>query len=182
MTVPLTFLAADGGHDEHRRAGTARQDTAGPWVRPYRPGPYRVGGGALLLMLASYLLFAALIVAVSGALPAAGVILLGSAAVITLTLRLLRTGIWLSEQGVRQASLFTTVTVPWDQVASVRTSQQPVKWLGMPRTVQGQAVLVTRVDGRELRPLLTDHNADFLGRQEAFDMAADRVECWADPR
>lgn len=71
--------------------------------------------------------------------------------------------------------------MPWERIASVRTSQQPVRWLGLPRTLQGQTVLVTLTDGRTLRPLLTDHNADFLGCGDAFDRAADRVEDWAYP-
>jgi hypothetical protein len=29
-------------------------------------------------------------------------------------------------------------------------------------------------------PLLTTHNADFLGRVTAFDRAADSVEAWAE--
>jgi hypothetical protein len=55
-----------------------------------------------------------------------------------------------------------------------------VRWLGLPRTVQGQALVVVRArDGQPLRTLLTDHNADFLARPEAFDRAADVIEGWA---
>jgi hypothetical protein len=80
---------------------------------------------------------------------------------------------------------FATRTVSWQQVAVVRTVQQPVRWLGLPRTVQGQALLLVRRDRRdrgadEVPPLLTTHSADFLGRAEAFDRAADAVEAWAD--
>jgi hypothetical protein len=64
----------------------------------------------------------------------------------------------------------------------VRTVQQPVRWLGLPRTVQGQALLLERrgrtADGAPL--LMSTHNLDFLGRTEAFDRAADSVEAWAD--
>lgn len=179
--MPLTFLAAGHSHDEQRAAAVLPHDAPDQWVRPYRPGPYRVAGAAMLLMLSSYLLFAALVVGLSGELTGAGITLAGAAVVIGFTLRVLRVGIWVSDQGVRQVSLLRTVTVPWEQTASVRTSQQPVRWLGLPRTLQGQAVLVTRADGQVLRPLLTSHNADFLGRGEAFDMAADRVEDWAYP-
>lgn len=176
--MPLTFLIGDTGADRRWADAVLSHGGQGQWVRPYRPGPYRVAGGALLLMLASYLLLAALIVGLSGAFTNAGAILVGAATLIVFTLRLLRVGIWLGEPGLRQVALFRTVTVPWEQVASVRTSQQPVRWLGLPRTVQGQTVLVTRAGGEELRPLLTDHNADFLGRRDAFDLAADRVEDW----
>ncbi len=52
--------------------------------------------------------------------------------------------------------------------------------MGFPRTVQGQALVVVRRGGETLPPLASDHNADFLGRQEAFERATDAVEAWAD--
>ncbi|SEO02937.1 hypothetical protein SAMN05216267_1015178 [Actinacidiphila rubida] len=149
------------------------------WMRPYRPGPWRVGVAALALMLASYLMFAALIMVAAGSVQGAGLCLGLALAVIAATLRLLRMGVWISGKGLRQVAFFATVTVPWRQVAGVRTAQQPVKVLGTPRTVQGQALLITRRGGETLRPLMTDHNADFLGRVEAFDIAADALEGWA---
>lgn len=149
------------------------------WLRPYRPGPWRVAVAALALMLAAYLMFAAVIMVAAGSLDGAVTCLVCAVAVIAATLRLLRTGIWLSGKGLRQVGFFTTVTVPWSKVGTVRTAQQPVKVLGLPRTVQGQALLVTRKGGRPLRPMLTDHNADFLGRIEAFDVAADAIEGWS---
>jgi hypothetical protein len=69
--------------------------------------------------------------------------------------------------------------VAWGQVTEVRTVQQPVRWLGLPRTVQGQALSLVLRQGGPL-PLLTDHNADFLSRTEAFDRAADTVAAWGD--
>ena len=54
------------------------------------------------------------------------------------------------------------------------------EWLGLPRTVQGQALIVVRLGGEAVPPLLTDSNADFLGRSEAFDRAADTIEAWDD--
>ncbi|WUV84900.1 hypothetical protein OG552_26970 [Streptomyces sp. NBC_01476] len=149
------------------------------WTRPYRPGPWRVAAAALALMLAAYLLLAALIMALAGGASGAATVLVIALLMIACTLRLLRVGVWLSGKGVRQVGYFGTVTVPWGRVASVRTAQQPVKVMGLPRTVQGQALLITRRGGQSLRPLLTDHNADFLGRIEAFDIAADAIESWA---
>lgn len=151
-------------------------------MRPYRPGPCRVGAAALMLVVASFLMFAALVVAMSGAVSTAGVIAVLAAVLIALTLRLLHAGVRISHQGLRRVGLLYTSTLPWDRIARVRTSQQPVRWLGLPRTVQGQAVLVTRADGQVLPPLMTDHNADFIGRTEAFDRAADAVEEWATVR
>ncbi|WP_031508395.1 hypothetical protein [Streptomyces megasporus] len=177
--MPLHFLTVDGELD------TAPSDTPLPyedrerWRRPYRPGPWRVGGAALLLLLASYMLLSTLIIAMAGTLAEAVVCLVGAVLVIAYALRLLRLGVWVSAHGIRQVGLFSTTTLAWRNVAAVRTVQQPVKWLGMPRTVQGQALLVEPRGREALRTVLTDHNADFLARSEAFDRAADVVEAWA---
>ncbi|MEV5440780.1 hypothetical protein AB0K80_32975 [Streptomyces sp. NPDC052682] len=178
--MPLPFLTAD-------RAFEAADDVPLPhhdrdrWRRPYRPGPWRVGVAALALLLASFVLFSAVIIAATAALPSAAVVFGIALAVIAAALRLLRVGVWVSPRGLRHVAFFSTRTAPWDQVVSVRTVQQPVRWLGLPRTVQGQALLLVR-QGRtadRLPPLLTTHNADFLARSAAFDRAADAVEAWA---
>ncbi|MCW2870374.1 hypothetical protein [Actinacidiphila oryziradicis] len=174
--MPLPFLAADGGHDQQVTDTPLPYSAQDKWMRPYRPGPWRVATAALMLMLAAYLLFAGMIIGVAKGLSGAEACLGASVLVIVSALRLLRVGFWVSGRGLRQCRLFSTVTVPWDQVGSVRTAQQPVRVLGLPRTVQGQALIVTRANGQQLRPLMTDHNADFLGRREAFDMAADAIE------
>ncbi|MBY8879529.1 hypothetical protein K7862_18065 [Streptomyces sp. PLK6-54] len=167
-------------HDEYASGGRPLPHAAQErWMRPYRPGPWRVGIAALALMLASYLMFAALIMVAATSVQGAGLCLGLAVLVIVATLRLLRVGVWLSRKGLRQVTFFSTVTLPWRQVAGVRTAQQPVKVLGMPRTVQGQALVIVRRGGDPLRTLVTDHNADFLGRVEAFDIAADAIEGWA---
>jgi hypothetical protein len=179
--VPLPFLTAD-------RAFDAADDAALPfddrdrWRRPYRIGPWRVGVAALLLLLASYVLCAAVIIALTGAVSEAGVVLGIALLIIACALRLLREGVWVSAHGVRHVGFLGTRTVPWERVVAVRTVQQPVRWLGLPRTVQGQALLLVRADRRaeDVSPLLTTHNADFLARPESFDRAADSVEAWAE--
>ncbi|AXK35389.1 hypothetical protein DVA86_24820 [Streptomyces armeniacus] len=202
--MPLTILTADRELDDDASAlaGEAPPpfEERDEWRRPYRPGPWRVAGGALLLLLASYLLISTVIIAFAGALPGAAVCAAAAAAVIALALRLLRVGVWVSAHGLRQVGIFYTVTLEWREVAAVRTAQQPVRWLGLPRTVQGQALVVVRAagaggahqvpqgaaaygqgaEGEPLRTLLTDHNADFLNRTESFDRAADVIEAWAD--
>ncbi|MFE9776333.1 PH domain-containing protein [Streptomyces sp. NPDC005931] len=179
--MPLAFLTAD-------RAFETADDVALPfddrdrWRRPYRPGPWRVGAAALLLLLASFVLFAGVIIAATAPLSSAGVVFMIALAVIACALRMLRMGVWVSAQGLRHVGFLSTRTVPWGQVVSVRTVQQPVRLLGLPRTVQGQALLLVR-QGRGADappPVLTTHNADFLGRDVAFDRAADAVEAWAD--
>ncbi|QKW09529.1 PH domain-containing protein [Streptomyces sp. NA04227] len=179
--MPLTFLTAD------RAFGDARGDDELPhpdpdrWRRPYRPGPWRVGLAASLLLLAAFVLLSTVIIAFAGSPAetlACGVLAL---LIIATALRMLRMGTWVGSRGVRRVGMFATRTVSWDQVAAVRTAQQPVRWLGLPRTVQGEALVLQRRSrpDEELRPLMTTHNADFLGRPGAFDRAADRIEAWA---
>ncbi|MEU5365202.1 PH domain-containing protein [Streptomyces sp. NPDC005925] len=179
--MPLPFLTAD-------RAFDSTDDAALPYDdrdrrrRPYRPGPWRVGVSAVLLLLASFVLFAAVVIALTDSVASAGLVFAVATVVIACALRLLCMGVWVSAYGLRLVSFFTTRTTPWEQVVAVRTVQQPVRWLGLPRTVQGQALLLTR-HGRPAEavpPLLTSHGADFLGRPEAFDRAADAVEAWAE--
>ncbi|MFD9223898.1 hypothetical protein ACFWDI_28800 [Streptomyces sp. NPDC060064] len=178
--MPLPFLTADRafGTDAENADDVALPfDDHDNWRRPYRPGPWRVAAAALLLLLASFVLIAAMIIAFAVALPGAGLCLGVGLALVAAALRLLRSGVWVSRHGVRRVGFLSTTTVPWNRASAVRTVQQPVRWLGLPRTVQGQALVVVR-QGAEPLPLLTDHNADFLSRAEAFERAADTVEAW----
>ncbi|MEW2297157.1 phage holin family protein [Streptomyces sp. NPDC006743] len=179
--MPLPFLTAD-------RAFDAADDVALPfddrerWRRPYRPGPWRVGVAALVLLVASFVLLSAVVIALTGAVAGGAACLGVGLVVVAAALRLLRMGVWVGARGLRHVGFLITRTTPWAQVVSVRTVQQPVRWLGLPRTVQGQALLLGR-RGRPQEsapPLLTTHNADFLGRVTAFDRAADMVEAWAE--
>ncbi|WP_155058695.1 hypothetical protein [Streptomyces blattellae] len=178
--MPLPFLTADHAYE-------AAEDVPLPfddrdrWRRPYRPGPCRVGSAAVLLLLASYVLFAAVIIAFTGTLTEAGVVFGIALLVVAVALRMLRMGVWVSAAGLRRVGFLGTRTVAWNLVVAVRTVQQPVRWLGLPRTVQGQALSLVR-QGRapeDEQPLLTTHSADFLARPEAFDRAADTIEAWA---
>ncbi|SDP06715.1 hypothetical protein SAMN05216259_116126 [Actinacidiphila guanduensis] len=178
VSLPFRSATAPANDDLDVTGRPLPHDVHDRWMRPYRPGPWRVGVAALALMLAAYLLFAALIMAAAKSVEGAGVLVLLAVLVIAGTLRLLRMGVWLSGKGLRQVGYFATVTVPWQHVTSVRTAQQPVRVLGLPRSVQGQALVIVRRGG-PLKPLMTDHNADFLGRVEAFDIAADAIEGWA---
>ncbi|MEV4998328.1 hypothetical protein ACFVTT_23980 [Streptomyces niveus] len=177
--MPLPFLTADRAFDATSDDVALPFDDHDRWRRPYRPGPWRVGASALLLLLASFVLLATMIIAFAGAVSGAAVCLGISLVMIAAALRLLRVGAWVSRHGVRRVGLLMTRTVPWSQGVEIRTVQQPVRWLGLPRTVQGQALLLVLGDG-EKKLLLTDHNADFLSRSEAFDRAADAVEAWGD--
>ncbi|WP_405678266.1 PH domain-containing protein [Streptomyces sp. NBC_00048] len=179
--MPLPFLTADGvseadddgdealAHDDHER-----------WRRPYRPGPWRVAIAALLLLLSAFMLLATMIIAFAGTWGGASVCLVAALGVVGSALQVLRAGVWVSRTGLRRVGFFGTRSIAWSEIAELRTVQQPVRWLGLPRTVQGQALTVAGRDGAELPVLLTDHDADFLSRSEAFDRAADTVGAWAD--
>ncbi|MGW1556964.1 hypothetical protein ACWCQ1_10660 [Streptomyces sp. NPDC002144] len=178
--MPLPFLTAD-------RAFETADDLALPfddrdrWRRPYRPGPWRVGTAALSLLFASFVLFAAVVIALTASVSEAGVILGIALVVILGALRLLRMGVWVSARGLRHVGFVSTRTTAWERVVAVRTVQQPVRWLGLPRTVQGQALVLQRKDraAQDALVLMTTHNADFVGRAGSFDRAADTIEAWA---
>ena len=175
--MPLPFLTADRAFDTQADDVALPFDDHDQWRRPYRPGPWRVGAAALLLLLASFVLIAAMITAFAGALPGAGACFALGSVMIAAALRLLRMGVWVSRHGLRHVAFLRTGTTRWQRTTELRTVQQPVRWLGLPRTVQGQALVMAR-HGAEPLTLLTDHNADFLSRPEAFDRAADTVEAW----
>ncbi|GGW81337.1 membrane protein [Streptomyces lucensis JCM 4490] len=183
--MPLPFLTAERTFETASESALPYDDPE-RWRRPYRPGPWRVGAAALGLLLASFMLFAAVLIALSGSLSSSGfssaAVALGlGLAVVAGALRLLRMGVWVSGRGLRRVGFLVTRTVPWARVLSVRTVQQPVRFVGLPRTVQGQALALARKDRRAegTAPLLTTHDLDFLGRPAAFDRAADTVEAWA---
>ncbi|MEU9718609.1 PH domain-containing protein [Streptomyces sp. NPDC047976] len=176
--MPLPFLTADGVFDAHEDEALPHVDPE-RWRRPYRPGPWRVAGASVLLLLAAFMLLATVIIAFAGTWTGAGIALAASLAVVGSALRILRSGVWVSPSGLRRVGFFGTRSVAWSQVEKVHRVQQPVRWLGLPRTVQGQALTVA-ARGREESVLLTDHSADFLSRDEAFDRAAGRVEAWAE--
>ncbi|RSS78705.1 PH domain-containing protein [Streptomyces sp. WAC06614] len=184
--MPLPFLTADSACDAQDPDGPDSSDYALPyedadrWRRPYRPGPLRVGIGAVLLLLSSFMLLATMIIAFAGAWAAASVCLVTALTVIGGTLRLLASGVRVHRTGLRRMTVLSSRTVPWQDVVEVRTAQQPVRWMGLPRTVQGQALVASVRGGGEPLVLLTDHNTDFLSRPEAFDRAAETVQGWAD--
>ncbi|MFD7840353.1 PH domain-containing protein [Streptomyces sp. NPDC059761] len=181
--MPLPFLTADRAFDAHEDSAgedVLAHEDPDRWRRPYRPGPWRVAGAALLLLLAAFMLLSTMIIAFAGTWAGALVCLVAALCVIGSALRILVTGVWVSPAGLRRVSFFRTRSIAWDEITELRTVQQPVRWLGLPRTVQGQALTAAGRGGAELPVLLTDHNADFLSRTEAFDRAADMVEAWAD--
>ncbi|MFI9243338.1 hypothetical protein ACIGXF_12190 [Streptomyces sp. NPDC053086] len=178
--MPLPFLTADRTF-EMAADSALPYDDPDRWRRPYRPGPWRVGTAALGLLLASFVLFGAVLITLTGSVSSGGAVLVAGLAIVAGSLRLLRMGVWVSRHGLRRTGFLLTRTLPWARVLSVRTVQQPVRWLGLPRTVQGQALALVRRDrpAEDTPPLLTTHGLDFVGRPVGFDRAADAVEAWA---
>ncbi|MFD7575890.1 PH domain-containing protein, partial [Streptomyces sp. NPDC059810] len=144
--MPLPFLTADRAFDTTDHVALPFDDHD-QWRRPYRPGSWRVGAAALALLLASFVLLAAVIITAAGGFSGGAATLATAVLVILAALRMLRMGTWVSRAGIRRVAFFSTVTVPWAKVTSVRTVQQPVRWLGLPRTVQGQALVLGRQGG-----------------------------------
>lgn len=148
--MPLAFLTADRAFDEAADDAPLPYDDRDQWRRPYRPGPWRVGAAAILLLLASFVLVSAVIIAAAGGMSGAAVTGALGLAVVASALRLLRMGVWVNATGLRHVRFFLTRTTPWNRVRAVRTAQRPVKWLALPRTVQGQALeLVVREGAAE---------------------------------
>lgn len=148
--MPLAFLTADRAFDEAADDAPLPYDDQDQWRRPYRPGPWRVGAAAILLLLASFVLVSAVIIAAAGGMSGAAVTGALGLAVVASALRLLRMGVWVNATGLRHVRFFLTRTTPWNRVRAVRTAQRPVKWLALPRTVQGQALeLVVREGATE---------------------------------
>ena len=153
------------------------------WVRPYRPGPARVlltfligavtvftGFVGFLSVLAEPTPWArlanlAITVVVSGSLAA-----LGS--------RVLSVGVWVNDFGVRILGLVHSEELAWPKVADVRRVRAPARFLGSPLRRGGDTVWLVLVDGTDRETPLSDVGPDFLGRAEAYDMAAGAVERW----
>ncbi len=60
--MPLPFLTADRAFDASAEDVALPFDDHDSWRRPYRPGPWRVAAAATLLLLASFVLLAAMII------------------------------------------------------------------------------------------------------------------------
>ena len=144
--MPLPFLTADRAFDTSATTSRCRSTTTISGGVPTGRGP---GGSARrrsLLLLASFVLLAAMIIAAAGALSAARASRLGTGRARHPGRPAAAARGRLGEPArAAPRGLLLDHTVPWDDGdVAVRTVQQPVRWLGLPRTVQGQAlVLVT---------------------------------------
>ncbi len=153
------------------------------WVRPYLPGPFRVLLTAVITGFAMFTSFAGFLAVFAE--PTVGRRLI--VALITLVLggslailgsRLLSSGVWVNDFGVRVLSITGSEIINWESVADVRRVQGRPRLLGSPVRRSGEGVWLVLKDGSDRETPLSDRGPDFLARPEAFDMAAGAVERW----
>jgi hypothetical protein len=153
------------------------------WVRPYRPGPWRVALCALLLLVLLYGTAVALLALLRSESLADLVVrvLLVVAVFAAVVWGLVRTyvcGVWVTDAGVRVVRPFGSREWTWAGVADVRSVPGAVRVLGTPVRARGEALVLVLADGTDVETPLTSRSPDFLGRPEAYDMAAGAVEGW----
>lgn len=175
------FRVFDRDPDRHRPVdGDYVQDRP---VRLHRPGPWR---SALVLVLAMLTTWSALAaaVAVAGArgllIKALVLVVVGLpvAALVWVTSRVLAVGPYVTDRALRQNRVLSHAEVDWTEVVDVRRVPGPVRVLGVGPHVTGEQVVVVLRDGSDLDTSVTTHSPDFLGRAEAYDVAALAVERW----
>lgn len=155
------------------------------WVRPYRPGFPRVMAVALLALIVSQVAVVAVLILVTPGAPLVDRLLLGSAALAAtvgvgmLLGRTFASGVYVNDAGLRLVTVRRTLTAGWGEVVDVSDVEGRQALLGVPiLSLSGRAVVVTFRDLGPVRTPLTSVGPDFLGRAEAYDMAAGAVERW----
>lgn len=153
------------------------------WIRPYRPGPFRVALALALLAATAFVTLSGFITTLT--LPTrperllSGVVTLAMAGSLTVVAaRVLSVGVWVNDFGIRILGLAHRRQLRWPEVADVRRVPGPARVLGTPLRRGGETVWLVLQDGSDLETPLTDVGPDFLGRAEAYDMAAGAVERW----
>lgn len=155
------------------------------WVLPYRPGFPRVAFTLGVGLLASYPLAVAVVVAYGPGVQLTSRVLFLLIVVlpfIGLMLALGRgftTGVYVNDAGMRVVTVRRTLVASWAEVVDVSTVDARTRWAGLPFVkVPGEVVVVTLRDVGPFSTPITSIGPDFLGRAEAFDMAAGAVERW----
>ncbi len=153
------------------------------WARLYRPGPWRAAAAVVVSVVACALAFLALVSmsAAVGLFTRLVVALLGIGlvgAVLWFGARVLAAGVYVTDHAVRLTGLRRHRVLAWDDVVDVRRVPTASRALGIgPRTDATAVVMVDR-GGDDVMTPLNSVSADFLGRAEAFDMAALGLERW----
>lgn len=175
------FRVFDRDPDRHRPLdGDFVQERA---VRLHRPGPWRTALVVALAILTTWSALAAA-VAVAGArgLALKALVLLVAmipvGALVWVTSRVLAVGPYVNDRMLRQTRVLSLTEVGWSDVADVRRVRMRVPVLGIGPRVDGERVVVVLRDGSELETTISTVSADFLGRAEAYDVAALGLDRW----
>lgn len=153
------------------------------WARLYRPGPWRalgVGALALLLVLVTMAVTLAVTSATGWALRVI-VLVLGLAllaAAFSAVARVLTTAVYVNDHGVQVAGVRRLTMLGWGDVVDVRRLRAPARPLGLLPRREADVVVLVRRGGDDIVTPMTSVSSDFLGRPEAFDMAALALERW----
>jgi hypothetical protein len=155
------------------------------WIRPYRPGFPRVATVLGLALLLAYFAAGALLVLLAPGLPLierAAVALVIVPVVVGLSVlvgRLFASGIYVNDYGLRLVTVRRTLTSRWNEVVDVSDVRARAGVLGWPAPrVPADSVVVTLRDLGPIQTPVSSVGADFVGRREAYDMAAGAVERW----
>ena len=155
------------------------------WIRPYRPGFPRVAVVVLLALVISYFAAGAVLVVLAPSLPlverGAVALVVGPvvAGLAILVGRLFASGVYVNDYGLRMVTVRRTLTSSWGEVVDVSDVRSSAGLLGWPAPrVPADSVVVTLRDLGPISTPVTSVGADFLGRREAYDMAAGAVERW----
>ncbi len=152
-------------------------------VRVHRPGPWRTALVVALALVSAWAGLAAVVaLSVTRSWPARlavlAIVAVPVGALIWVTSRVLAVGPYVNDRTFRQTRVLTLTEVDWPDIIDVRRVPGPVPFLGIGPPVDGERVLIVLRDGSELPTTVTSHSPDFLGRAEAYDVAALGVERW----
>jgi hypothetical protein len=175
------FRVFDRDPDRHRPVdGDFVQERP---VRLHRPGPWRTALVVALAVLTTWSALAAA-VAVAGArgllvkAVVLVVVMIPVGVLIWITARVLAVGPYVTDRALRQTRVLSVSEVAWGEIADVRRVPMRVPLLGIGPAIDGERVVVVLRDGSELATTVTTASPDFLGRAEAYDVAALAVERW----
>jgi hypothetical protein len=88
-------------------------------------------------------------------------------------------GTYVNDYVLTIETTFRKRSLPWSQVADVSASTQRCPFLGLPLRTRSTRVIVTDTSGLQIGTHVYATSPDYWLRSEAFDMAAQRIERWA---
>jgi hypothetical protein len=153
------------------------------WLRPYRPGPFRLLASGVLVFVLMFVTLGGLL----GSFAARGVLSLAVwvlvlaavyAALVAVVVRCFLAGVWVTDHAVRVTRLLSTRVWRWTDITDVRSVPGPTRVLGLPVHMPGETVVLVLTGGDEVTTPVGSRSCDFLGRREAYEMASAAVEGW----